>query len=175
MAWIESHQELRHHYKVKRLARELKITTAAAVGHLHFLWWWAVDFVPDGDLSKFDDEEIADAMGYEGKDPGKAKNALVFAGFLDNSKHGSITIHDWREYAGRTLMQREKSKAANRERQKRYRDRQNAPKAALQTGDSGETADAVTHEQTVSNADITRYAPSQVTPCNAPTILETLP
>ena len=52
MAWIESHQELRHHYKTKRLARELKVTVAAAIGHLHCLWWWAIDFAPDGDLSK---------------------------------------------------------------------------------------------------------------------------
>ena len=100
MAWIESHQELRHHYKTKRLARELGVTVAAAVGHLHFLWWWAVDFAPDGDLSKFDDYEIADAMGYEGDDPGKAKAALIFAGFLDNNNQGALTIHDWHEHAG---------------------------------------------------------------------------
>ena len=100
MAWIESHQELRHHYKTKRLARELKVTVAAAIGHLHCLWWWAIDFAPDGDLSKFDDYEIADAIGYEGKDPTKAKAALISAGFLDNSDTGTITIHDWYDYSG---------------------------------------------------------------------------
>jgi len=122
MAWIESHQELRHHYKTKRLARELKVSTAAAVGHLHFLWWWAVDFAPDGDLTKFDDYEIADAMGYDGKDPAKAKSALISAGFLDNNEQGTITIHDWNEYAGRTLSQREKA----RTRSKNYREKQAA-------------------------------------------------
>lgn len=131
MAWIESHQELRHHYKVKRLARELKVTVAAAVGHLHFLWWWAVDFAPDGDLTKFDDAEIADAMGYDGKDPTKAKAALIFAGFLDNTEHGTVTIHDWQEYAGRTLGQREKA----RQRARNYREKQSA-----QPTDSAPTA-----------------------------------
>lgn len=122
MAWIESHQELRHHYKTKRLARELKVKVAAAVGHLHFLWWWAIDFAPDGNLSKFDDYEIADAIGYEGKDPSKAKAALISAGFLDNNECGTLTIHDWNEYAGRTLGQREKA----RQRAKNYREKQSA-------------------------------------------------
>ena len=170
MAWIESHQELRHHYKTKRLARELGVTVAAAVGHLHFLWWWAVDFAPDGDLSKFDDYEIADAMGYEGDDPGKAKAALIFAGFLDNNNQGALTIHDWHEHAGRTLAQREKSKTANRERQKRYRERQSAPADALQTGDAQPDADAETQGVGVSNATVTRYTHTTVTASNAPTL-----
>ncbi len=169
MAWIESHQELRHHYKTKRLARELKVTVAAAVGHLHFLWWWAIDFAPDGDLSKFDDHEIADAIGYEGKDHSKAKTALIAAGFLDNTNEGTVTIHDWQEYAGRTLAQRKKTKASNRDRQKRYRDRKSASKAEAQTRDNAKDEVTVTPEHAVSDQTVTRYAPSPVTSCNAPT------
>ena len=126
MAWIESHQELRHHYKTKRLARELKVTVAAAIGHLHCLWWWAIDFAPDGDLSKFDDYEIADAIGYEGKDPAKAKAALIFAGFLDNKNDGTITIHDWYDYSGQLGDKRIESRKKERDRKAEYRARKKA-------------------------------------------------
>ena len=126
MAWIESHQELRHHYKTKRLARELKVTVAAAIGHLHCLWWWAIDFAPDGDLSKFDDYEIADAIGYEGKDPTKAKAALISAGFLDNSDTGTITIHDWYDYSGQLGDKRIESRKKERDRKAEYRARKKA-------------------------------------------------
>lgn len=153
MAWIESHQELRHHYKTKRLARELKVTAAAAVGHLHFLWWWAVDFAPDGDLTKFDDEEIADAMGYEGKDPTKAKAALIFAGFLDNTEHGTVTIHDWQEYAGRTLGQREKA----RQRARNYREKQ----SAQATDSTQATTRRTRRTEKVAYADGTHTLPEQ--------------
>ena len=155
MAWIESHQELRHHYKTKRLARELKVTVAAAVGHLHFLWWWAVDFAPDGDLSKFDDVEIADAIGYEGKDPSKAKAALISAGFLDNSEHRALMIHDWQEYAGRTLIQREKA----RTRAKNHREKQSAQGTGnvQQQAAHGTQRAAVTQAQTT-DSERTEYA-----------------
>lgn len=126
MAWIESHQELRHHYKTKRLARELKVTVAAAIGHLHCLWWWAIDFAPDGDLSKFDDYEIADAIGYEGKDPTKAKAALISAGFLDNSDTGTVTIHDWYDYSGQLGDKRVESRKKERDRKAEYRARKKA-------------------------------------------------
>lgn len=163
MAWIESHQELRHHYKTKRLARELNVTVAAAVGHLHFLWWWAIDFAPDGDLTKFDDYEIADAIGYEGEEPFKAKAALISAGFLDSKSDGTITIHDWYEYAGRTLLKRKEIKAANRERQKRYRDRK-------KTRDSAEDDESITKDECVSNALRVTSRNAHVTPCNVPTL-----
>ena len=145
MAWIESHQELRHHYKTKRLARELKVTVAAAIGHLHCLWWWAIDFAPDGDLSKFDDYEIADAIGYEGKDPTKAKAALISAGFLDNSDTGTITIHDWYDYSGQLGDKRIESRKKERDRKAEYRARK---KAEAEAGrDTGASPAAVPKEK----------------------------
>lgn len=122
MPWIESHQELRNHPKTKRLARELKISVAAAIGHLHCLWWWATDYAPDGDLTEYEDWEIADAAYYEGKNIDKFKDALIFSGFLDNTEGGRLILHDWNDYAGKNLQQRKKA----RERTQKYRDRQNA-------------------------------------------------
>lgn len=122
MPWIESHQELRNHPKTKRLARYLKISVAAAIGHLHCLWWWATDYAPDGDLTEYEDWEIADAAYYDGESIEKFKDALIFSGFLDNTEGGRLILHDWNDYAGKNLQQRKKA----RERTQKYRDKQNA-------------------------------------------------
>jgi hypothetical protein len=122
MAWIESHQELGRHPKTKHLARTLKISVPAAVGHLMFLWWWALDFAQDGDLSAFTVDDIADAAGWDG-DPQDILDAFISNGFIDKSE-SQIQIHDWNEYAGRLIEKREK----NNERAKRN---YNAKKLAM--------------------------------------------
>jgi len=118
MAWIESHSTLRHHPKTKRLAKALRVSIPTAVGYLHFLWWWALDYAQDGNLSGFTPEDIAEVILWEG-DPQGAVDALVESGFIDRSpKKGSLSIHDWYEYAGRLIDKREK----NRKRSQRARD-----------------------------------------------------
>jgi len=122
MAWIESHQELGRHPKTRRLARILGISLPAAVGHLHYLWWWALDFAEDGDLSGYDSYEIAEAAMWEG-DPDEFVDALIhcgpggMAGFLDRTGDGGLVLHDWDEYAGRLIERR----ARDRERKRRER------------------------------------------------------
>jgi len=112
MAWIESNQELARHPKAKKAARMLGISVPAVVGHLHFLWWWCLEYAQDGDLSQFDDSDIADAAGWEGE----AKpfiQALIDCGpgesfgFLEQSEDGGILIHDWMDYAGRLIEKRQ--------------------------------------------------------------------
>jgi hypothetical protein len=106
MAWIESHQELGRHPKVRRLARVLDVPLPQAIGHLHLLWWWALDFADDGQLGRFDGTDIADAAGWTG-DAGDFVSAMKDAGFLDADEAGEATaIHDWPEYAGRLLERR---------------------------------------------------------------------
>ena len=99
MAWIESHQELARHPKTKKLARLLGVSVPAAVGHLHFLWWWALDYAQDGSLDRYDHDDIADACGWDG-DAEVIFNALIESGFFDKTESG-IVIHDWMEYAGK--------------------------------------------------------------------------
>lgn len=99
MAWIESHQELWRHPKTKKLARLLGVSVPTVVGHLHGIWYWALDFAQDGDLHQYDPEEIADAALWEG-DPGQFIEALVAAGYLDQTDDG-LSLHDWYDYAGR--------------------------------------------------------------------------
>lgn len=112
MAWIESHQEVGRHPKTKKLARKLGVSIPAAVGHLHFLWWWALDFAHDGVLDKFDSEDIAEAMEWDG-DSEQLLEALIDSGYIDETDHG-LVIHDWGEYAGKLLERRAKDRERKR-------------------------------------------------------------
>jgi hypothetical protein len=116
MAWIESHQELARHPKTKRLARAAGISIPAAIGHLHLLWWWALDYAQDGSLHGFTPEDIADGMEWDGEDANGFVEALINAGFLDQEDDGTLSIHDWHDYAGRLINQR-KAQAEYKQRQ----------------------------------------------------------
>lgn len=112
MAWIESHQTLGGHLKLHRLARALNVHRAQAIGHLHYLWWWALDGAPDGDLSALTPAEVAEMAEWPGK-PELFLTALRECGWLDPDGR----IHDWHDYAGKLTGLRE----ANRNRQRRRR------------------------------------------------------
>lgn len=112
MAWIESHQETGRHPKTKKLARLLGVSLPAVVGHLHYLWWWALDFAPDGVLDKFDNDDIAEAMEWTG-DSDTLVDAMISCGYIDETNHG-LMIHDWGEYAGKLLERRAKDRARKR-------------------------------------------------------------
>lgn len=116
MTWIESHQSLRMHPKTRRLARLLGVGVPDAIGRLHLLWWWALDYAPNGDLSSYVVEDIAEAMMWEdGAD--HLIQSLITAGFLDIAP--VLSIHHWPDYAGRILDRR----AANATRQRAWRER----------------------------------------------------
>lgn len=115
--WIESHTALRHHPKLRRLAKSLQIAEVHAVGILHALWWYAAEYAPNGDLSGFSDEEIGDIC--ECADGNALRNALRHAGFLDES----LRLHDWDDYYGRMMEMQDRRREANRERQRRHRER----------------------------------------------------
>ena len=110
MAWLESHQPLADHPKTKKAARLMKASVPAVIGHLHLLWWWAMDYAQDGDLSAFSSEDIATASRWT-KNPAIFIDALADCGpagkygFLERDGD-SIRIHDWHEYAGRLLDKR---------------------------------------------------------------------
>ena len=112
MAWIESHQEVGRHPKTKKLARRLGVSLPAAVGHLHYLWWWALDFAQDGILEKYDSDDLAEALEWDG-DGDKLLEALIESGFIDETEHG-LMIHDWGIYAGKLLERRAKDRDRKR-------------------------------------------------------------
>lgn len=102
--WIESHQSLRSHPKLLRLAGILGVSEPTAVGHLHYLWWWCLDYAEDGNLEAYTDGEIAKAAGWT-RDSAKFVQALTAANWLDGK-----VIHDWNEYGGRLMHKREQSR-----------------------------------------------------------------
>ena len=120
MSWIFSHQELREHPKLKRFAYLLGVNRREAIGMLHCLWWWALDYAPDGDLSEYTALEIAEACDWPGEDPNALIDALVncrvrgSAGFLERDGR-SLVIHDWEEYGGRLNDRREAEKQRKRD------------------------------------------------------------
>ena len=117
MAWIESWQELGQHPKTRKAARLLGVPKVQVIGHLHCLWWWALSYQEDGDLTGRDPQDIADAAEWEGE-PERFIQALVECkvkvggcGFLEND-NGRLILHNWMKYAGRLIQKRK----ANRDR-----------------------------------------------------------
>jgi len=82
LAWIRSDQSLRDHPKLKRASRLLGIKPVHLGGHLHWLWYWALDYATEGDLGSYEEWEIAEAAGWDG-DPSAFVDALVVAGLLE--------------------------------------------------------------------------------------------
>jgi hypothetical protein len=72
------------------------------IGHLHLLWYWALDHSDGGDLSKFDADDLADAACWEG-DPAEFVAALVECGPKDTEGFLNVdwSLHDWDEYGGK--------------------------------------------------------------------------
>ena len=105
MAWIESHQQMKDHPKTKRLAKLLGISIPTAIGHMHCLWYWALEYAQDGNLTDFTPDEIAEAALWGGSAQAFV-DALIGcgvgggAGFLDGDP---LRVHDWYDYAGKLL------------------------------------------------------------------------
>lgn len=112
--WIKLYAAAFTHPKTRRLAKRLNIAPAAAVGHLSALWSFTAEFAPDGDLGRFDNEEVELGAGWEGED-GKFIGAAKAAGYLVE-RQGSLLIHDWSDYGGKLVERRaaERKRSAER-------------------------------------------------------------
>ncbi|MFB5189043.1 hypothetical protein [Alicyclobacillus fastidiosus] len=153
MAWIESHQTLAEHPKTKRLARSLGVSRPTTIGILHMLWWWAIDYAEDGYLSKYTNEDIADAVMWDG-DPDLLIQALQHSGFVDED----MRLHDWDDYIGKLNDRKEK----NRERQKKARERKKNANVTSQLNNASVTRTSRTQDDDilVSNQTIPNHTSS---------------
>lgn len=125
MAWIESHQSLLKHKKTLRVVSILRVDQFKLIGHLHALWWWALDNIgSDGYLDDLSDFELASGAEWPG-DPTEFVAALTKAGFIEEGPEGRY-LHDWHDYAGTFLGKREKKKGS--------RTRQSDLRRAYETG-----------------------------------------
>ena len=117
MAWIPSHQELSRHPKTLRLARQMGQTLPETIGQLHLLWYWCMDFAPDGDLSRHDFADVAYAMMAQAP-PEELRAALLECGFLD--EEGSrLMLHDWNDYGGKLILEKRAQAQRKKERRKK--------------------------------------------------------
>jgi hypothetical protein len=97
-----------------RLAARVRACGPQVIGHLHYLWWWALDYAPNGDVSRFAAQEIAAASEWNG-DPDLWLAALGETGWIDATGH----LHDWTNHGGKVVRERQ----AAAERMRRHRER----------------------------------------------------
>lgn len=122
MAWIKVQQSLPNHRKVMLLSDRLDISAPHAVGLLTVLWLWCLDNSVDGVLVGVSRRMISRAAMWEG-DPEVFVESLVSCGFLEQEENG-YAIHDWHDYAGKLVEEREKEKERGR---KRREDKKTTP------------------------------------------------
>jgi len=83
-------------------------TLPFTIGNLHLLWWWALDFAPDGDLTHFEPEQLTYDLDLGCATPEEFIDAMVYAGFLDRVGD-ALLIHDWLDYTAKSLRPKRKS------------------------------------------------------------------
>jgi hypothetical protein len=144
MAWLEGHQSLQGHPKLRKAARLLSVSRPQLIGHLFCLWWWAIDYAPSGDVSRYDAADLALAAEWDGE-PEAFIDALAncgyggSVGFLERTADHRLLIHDWWEYAGK-LIQRRRDDAERKQRERDARQQADAAQAA-QTAQTAPTPD----------------------------------
>ena len=106
MAWLQVHQTLKDHRKLFDAADELEITPPHMMGLLVSFWLWALDNAPTGSLVDITPRMISRAAQWDG-DPEKLAKTLIRAGWIDEKEDGTLEIHDWYEYAGKLIDQRQ--------------------------------------------------------------------
>ena len=162
MAWLQVHQTLKDHRKLFDAADELEITTPHMMGLLVSFWLWALDNAPKGDLAGITPRMIARAAQWDGE-PEKLAETLIRAGWIDENEDGTLEIHDWYEYAGKLIDQRQ----AEKERSARRRAAAASPSDDTpddQTPTAGQPPDATPTTGGKSRVDQSREKKGRVTP-----------
>jgi hypothetical protein len=115
MLYTPSHAELAQHPKTRKLARLLGVPIPTAIGHLHLLWHFALKYAPDGELSRFDWDDIENGVMWEGT-PDEFCAQCIAAGWLDlDDVTEVLSIHDWDEYGGKYITRKEANAQRMRE------------------------------------------------------------
>ena len=113
MAWIELHQGLREHKKVYACMEVLGVNRVTMVGMLATFWLWALDNAQDGSLKGISNRTIARICDWPEKKADKLVAAFCDTGWLDRDGE-NLVIHDWYDYAGKLMEQREKDRERKR-------------------------------------------------------------
>jgi hypothetical protein len=133
VVYVPTYQSLGSNLKTIRAARMLGIDKPTMVGHLLFLWWWAMDHAVSGDLSNLRDEEIEEIALWT-REPGRFVHALIEArgpsghGFLERAD-GVTRIHDWDDFAGAYVLAKDRHAAKMRSLRAKQREEQSKTRA----------------------------------------------
>lgn len=153
MAWIESHTTLGHHAKTIALAAAWRKEMPTVVGHLHYLWWWALHNTSSGTITGGQRDLVARACWWRGKTE-RFWDGLLVAGFVEETgEDHALRVHDWMDYAGRLLDSQELRRESNRRAQSAHRQRlrQHLPSADV----SAESALTVSTRQQPTGPNLT--------------------
>lgn len=118
--WFKVSVQLSRHRKTLSLASRLGIGRHEALGVLHDLWSWTVQYAPSGSLG-IDSIQLASALDWRG-DPNKLVDALIESEFLDSLN--PMRVHDWEDHQSDWMSRRQK----DAERQRRHRARREKSK-----------------------------------------------
>lgn len=96
------------------LSERLGLPEPHIVGHLTYLWLWAIDSAVGGHLPE--SVRVIERAAWWTGPPGDFVLALIAVGFIDE-EGGRLRIHDWDDYGGRLQERR----IADRDRKRRSR------------------------------------------------------
>jgi len=111
--WIESHRGLKDHPKTVALAAIWADRKPCVIGHLHELWWWMLEYAPEGVISPSFFPQVVRACEWHGR-PDKFWSGLTEVVFVEARDDGSYAVHDWPEYAQRRIERHAKENARKR-------------------------------------------------------------
>ncbi|MFA5391920.1 MAG: hypothetical protein WC331_10925 [Candidatus Omnitrophota bacterium] len=89
------------HPKVLMLASRLKLPKYAAVGLLECLWHFTARYAGQGDIGRYENDIIADALGWK-KEPDVLIEALIAEKWLDAHEKYRLIVHDWSDHSDDT-------------------------------------------------------------------------
>lgn len=87
------------HPKMVELQALLDVPAYVPVGILESLWHWTARYCPQGDLGRYSNRIIAQAVGWPEGDADRLINALVETGWIDAHDVRRLVVHDWHEHA----------------------------------------------------------------------------
>jgi hypothetical protein len=103
--YIASDRKLAYDPRVQRLARALDISRPAALGHLHYLWYWCQTYAAEGNVAPENvsvDELASNALWL-----GDAKvfiDALIRTGWLERRDDG-LWLTEWERIGRKSVKE----------------------------------------------------------------------
>lgn len=145
------------HPKMRRLAKALDLPLSSAVGIMELLWHFTAEFALEGDVGRHTDQDIADAVGWEG-DAEALVTALVDSGWVDRSDTHRLMIHDWLDHCEDWVK-------------KRIKRMEDDKKSASKAPEKGSAANGSQRQPTAADGSLPCLAP----PCPSPAMAQPCP